>query len=161
MAATLKKLIVTIGLPGSGKTTWAMAQITGHEDTVCRANRDAIRVAHMGRRLGTPAQEAIVSRAQDTLIVTSFEYGYTTVIVDDTNLHGVSRLRQLAEQVGAAFIVKEFRTVTLSTCIRRNNGRIGADRIDEAEIRRMHDEHVLPWLREQARRHNRAAQATS
>lgn len=144
----MRKLIATIGLPGSGKTTWTMQQLN---DTTCRANRDAIRIAHFGRRLGTPQQEAIVTRTQDALILASYEYGYTTVIVDDTNFTTMGRLRTLANCADAQLVIKEFRTVTLETCLKRNDGRIGAERLDPQVIKDMHGKYVLPWLRSNTR----------
>jgi predicted kinase len=144
---TVRKLIATIGLPGSGKTTWALKQVDRNPDGVCRSNRDAIRVAHAGRRLGTPAQEAIVTRAQHEMIRAAFAYGYHTVIVDDTNLHGTGALERLAADLGVTFSVRDFRHVPLTTCLQRNRTREGGARLPEDVIRRMHDERILPALR--------------
>jgi tRNA uridine 5-carbamoylmethylation protein Kti12 len=133
------KLIATIGLPGSGKSTWAREQMLGREDTVCHAGRDALRIAHGFRRLGTPAQEAIVTAAQDAMIIASFQHGYTTVIVDDTNLRSTCRLQQLAYTCGAEFTVKDFRGVPLETCIERDAARPAGERVGEHVIRAMYD----------------------
>lgn len=140
-------LIVTIGLPGSGKTTWTLLRVNAGPDTVARANRDALRIAQSGQRRGSRRQEKAVSLAQDALIRANFAAGYTTVIVDDTNLHGVGRFKTLAEELGVALHVQDFRQVPLATCIRRDSLRDGHERVGEDVIRRMHDDHVVPYFR--------------
>jgi len=151
-----RKLIATCGLPGSGKTTFALKEIEKDPHGVCRANRDALRIAHAGRRLGTAQQEAIVTAAQTEMIRAAFAYGYHTVIVDDTNLHGFSNLMRIADELGAAFEVKDYRHIPLETCIMRDKIRPVAERVGEETIRRMHDERVLPALRAAQHRESRA-----
>ena len=157
--APIRKLIATIGLPGAGKTTWALNEIAKDPTGLtCRANRDALRIAHAGRRLGTGKQEAVVTDAQMAMIRSAFENGYNVVIVDDTNLNGVGRLQTLARDLGVTFAVKDFRaSVTVETCIRRDSARQDKEPVGRTVIERMHTKSILPWLRARAAEHARTA----
>src|SRR4051812_30122694 len=71
-------LLVTVGLPRSGKTTWA--QSTGHP-IVCP---DAIRLALHGQRF-VPEAEPYVWAIAQTMVMALFLAGHKTVILDATN----------------------------------------------------------------------------
>jgi len=81
-----KTLILTIGLPCSGKTSWALQQ-------GCPVvNKDAIRLALHGRyfeRLSEPFVAAITR----TMIHALFHAGHDTVILDDCNILQYERQR--------------------------------------------------------------------
>lgn len=74
-----KTLIMTVGLPRSGKSTWAMQQ--GHP-VVCP---DAIRMALYGQPFIKEA-ESIVWATAKLMVAALFEAGHDTVILDGTNL---------------------------------------------------------------------------
>ncbi len=143
-------LIIMIGISGSGKTRWTHARVNHAPDLVCRANRDALRIAHGFRRHGNGRQERVVTAAQNAMIREAFAAGYTTVIVDDTNLNGVSRFKALARELGVPLHIQEFRTVPLATCLANNAMRTGDERLDEQVIRDQY-ERIQPWLRARAR----------
>lgn len=136
-------LIVTRGLPGSGKSTAAAAWVEADPDWRVRINRDDLRDMGHGRRLGRGAQEAIVTGMQGSAAATALSYG-TSVIVDDTNLtDGLVRdWAALAEQLDAAFEVWDFRNVPLEVCITRDAQRDGLDCVGEQVIRGMYDKHI-------------------
>lgn len=75
----MKKLILIIGLPRSGKTTWALQQ--GHP-IVCR---DAIRLALYGKVYFQEAEDMITT-LETYMVKSLFEAGHDTVIVDATHL---------------------------------------------------------------------------
>src|ERR1700687_4157719 len=134
----MKKLICCIGLPGSGKTTWARSQL-GHRAFVVRVNKDAIRtqLKLTGWRW-SPEQERDVLPIRDKQINQAFEAGAEIVISDDTNFgrkHKV-RLEQLARENGATFEIKRFDT-PIEECIRRDAQRTGKAHVSEAVIRKM------------------------
>lgn len=74
-----KILILTVGLPYSGKTTWALS--TGFP-IVCR---DAIRMALHGERYLAPAED-MVSVLEFNMVQSLFLAGHRFVIVDSMNL---------------------------------------------------------------------------
>jgi predicted kinase len=75
----MKKLILTVGLPKSGKTTWALKQ--GHPVV----NRDAIRLALHSRQY-LQAAEDMVTVIETYMVNSLFLAGHDTVIVDATHL---------------------------------------------------------------------------
>jgi hypothetical protein len=72
-------LILTVGLPYSGKTTWALS--TGFP-IVCR---DAIHMALHGERYLAPAED-MVSVLEFSMVQSLFLAGHKFVIVDSINL---------------------------------------------------------------------------
>jgi len=75
----MNKLILTVGFPRSGKTTWALQQ--GHPVV----NRDAIRKALHDHDYIQSAED-MVSAIEIYMVKALFLAGHTTVIVDSTHL---------------------------------------------------------------------------
>lgn len=73
-----KRLILTVGLPRSGKTTWARRQ------NVPIVSPDAIRLALHGARFEVLAEPFVWAIAK-TMVRALFLAGHSTVIVDATN----------------------------------------------------------------------------
>lgn len=136
-------LIITRGLPGSGKSTAAAAWVTGDEQWRARINRDDLRIMCHGRWLGTPAQEAIVTGLQHNGIRAALANG-TSVIVDDTNLAAsvVNTLGSIALDMDADFEIWEFRNVPLEVCIARDAARDELDQVGEQVIRDKYDKFI-------------------
>jgi predicted kinase len=113
----MKKLIMTIGLPGSGKSFWAARQ-----DAVV-VNKDDIR-AVLSATTGwvwSQKNEADVIAKRDEIIIAALKEGHN-VISSDTNFahkHKV-RLEQIARENGAEFEVVKFTDVPIETCIERD-----------------------------------------
>jgi predicted kinase len=79
-------LILTMGLPRSGKSTWAMKQ--GYPIV----NRDAIRLALHGQAFIGEA-EAMVTAIEEYMVKSLFKAGHKYVIVDATHLKEKYRKR--------------------------------------------------------------------
>ncbi len=110
------KLILTKGLPASGKTTWAKEYIQKHPETA-NLCKDDLRL-----QLGsTNKREKRIIKVRDLLTEYYFEQGYS-VIWSDTNLNPVHHRRatELATKYQAELVVQDFTTVSLAECIRRD-----------------------------------------
>jgi T4 RnlA family RNA ligase len=110
------KLIVTQGLPASGKTTWAREYIQKNPETA-NLCKDDLR----SQLSGTGRREKRIVKVRDLLTEYYFEQGYS-VIWSDTNLNPVhiNRARELAGKYQAKVIVQDFTHVPLAECIKRD-----------------------------------------
>jgi len=137
-------LIITRGIPGSGKSTWARQQ------NALRLNRDDLRTMLHGGWTGRVEDERRTTFVQHQAIAAALAAGHT-VVADDTNLSDrtVAQLRDLAAAASTGYPeldwrVQDFRDVPLDECLRRNALREGPARIPEDVIRDMHLWHVDP-----------------
>lgn len=135
----MPKLTMTVGLPGSGKSTWAESVVKNSDPgTVVRLNKDLLRKMLHADVHGKGTERQILA-ARDAMCRLFLRQG-TDVIVDDTNLapfHEES-LRKIALQCGADFEIKDFRDVDVSVCIQRDAARsakVGANVILEMQAK--------------------------
>jgi len=135
----MTRLLITRGLPASGKTTFARKL----QPRVVRVNRDDLRLMLHGRRRFDETAEAQVTHIQRMAVEGLLAQG-ADVIVDDTNLRG-STVREwavLAARFRAGFEVHDLTEVPLEECLRRDAARPEGVRVGERTIRRMHDRYL-------------------
>ncbi len=135
----MTRLIVTRGLPASGKTTFARKLQPG----VVRVNRDDLRRMLHGERLFTQWAEGQVTVVQRAQVEALLRAG-ADVCVDDTNLRSrtMRDWAQLAARFGAEFEVHDFTDVPVDECVRRDAERPEQDRVGEESIRRLHERYL-------------------
>ena len=137
------KVIVCVGLPGSGKSTWAKKEVeekTEQGEKWIRLNRDSIR--DMFCCGYSKDSEPLVRFIEWDSVTTALNFGYN-VIVDDTNLTEDHILkitsaifkRTYKEEVTLEF--KSFLGVSVDECKRRNALRPEKTRVPDHEIDRM------------------------
>lgn len=132
MTENTPRLVITRGLPGSGKTTWARSI------GVTRVNRDELRLMLYPEYRGKPnwTRERHISEVQRASVIALLKSGQS-VIVDDTNLRAKQARDwlDLAVSLGIPWEVKNFDT-PVEECIHRDSLR--EHPVGEAVIRNMH-----------------------
>jgi predicted kinase len=132
-------LIMNLGLPGSGKSTWSFDQIAkAPPGRVVRVNNDDMGALMYGGRRGGTETRKHLEAMRDAIIIQSLLDGLT-VIVDNTNIHPKheTRLRQIAALYGAVFRIQDFSNVPVETCIERDAQRPEKSRVGKDVILRM------------------------
>lgn len=134
-----RKLIITKGLPASGKSTWADEFIAENPNFV-KIEKDQIRkdsrLFKDGRYNHKRGDESIVLKERDRLIRKAFDEG-KSVISSDTNLvqKHIAQLSNIAKQNNATVEIKSFLDVSLKEVIDRDKKR--EDSVGEHVIRKM------------------------
>lgn len=140
-------MTITVGIQGSGKSTWAKREAKVRANTV-RVNRDDLRAMLGFASRSDHESEAYVSKLHDGIIEETLRRG-KNIIVDNMNL----RMRYLRELVtigkrhNAIIVFQDFTDVPLATCIARDALRsekvIGAE-----EITRTYNTYVKNYHRD-------------
>lgn len=105
----MQTLLITQGISGSGKSTWAKAFVAKDPENWVRSSRDDLRAQMFGNPTYDEVQEKAVGVAQDGMVQALLAAG-KSVVIDNTHLHplAVKHWRSLAHFVGANFEVKPF-----------------------------------------------------
>ena len=123
--------IMMVGIPGSGKTTWAKNFVKKNPDYV-RINRDDLRNMLIDK--WDWSIEDVVKSTQAHMIKSFLEIG-KNIVVDSTNLKNNSLIYQAAIDSGCDFDVeyKDFFDISIEECIKRDSLRekpVGKDVIE-------------------------------
>lgn len=131
---------MTLGLPASGKSTWAKEQVKQNPRKVKRVNKDDLRAMLHAGEWSRKLEDDIIA-ARDELIGCFLADG-KDVIVDDTNFGPhKEKLKALADLYDARFEVQDFTDVPLQTCIDRDSAR-GDKSVGAAVIKKMWRQYV-------------------
>jgi predicted kinase len=128
---TLPTLLMTVGLPRSGKSTWARS--TG----LPVVNPDSIRLALHGQRFVKQA-EGMVWTVAHLMVDALFLAGHRTVILDATNVTAFRRAEWQSPDYFQAYVLFD---TPMDECIRRAHATGQSDL--EPVIRRMNSQ--LNW----------------
>lgn len=117
-------LYITVGLPASGKSTWAKKLVADNPNTYKRVNKDDLRamldVSHWSN-----GNEQFVLDTRDFIVREALKQG-KSVIVDDTNLSlkHQERLENIVSHVNRGITIKiVFFDVSVDECIKRDSQR--------------------------------------
>ena len=119
----MSKLIITRGLPASGKSTWAKQWVLEDPEHRVRINQDDIRL--MLGKYWVPSREKLVQEIQFDAIVEALCRKFD-VVIDNTNLNKkvlekFDRLIKTFEDYEIEY--KDFFDTPLSVCIERDKNR--------------------------------------
>lgn len=123
----MAELLITRGLPASGKTTFAKKWVEEYPDRRARVNRDSIRESVFFQHgVLTPELESQVSRIQRNAVEKLLDAGYS-VIVDDMHLRSKYVREWLAvarEKRASVSVIDHFLAVPADECVERDQARI-------------------------------------
>lgn len=136
-------VVLTTGLPASGKSTWATAESVIEPDSTVLVSRDDIRKMIGCFPIGNKEQEELVSKIQDDVIIRGVAAG-KRVIVHDTNLNKKSptRIKKLFDG-DVPFAVADFTSTPVQLCLERDAKR--ENPVGEAVIKNMARQLQKPW----------------
>lgn len=135
----MSRLLITRGLPGCGKTTYARDWVAADREHRARINRDDLRAMLDDGQFVKGITEPRILAARDAAILSLLAKG-ADVICDDTNLpqRTARDLARLARRAGAELAVIDMTDVPLETCLKRNAARADKHPVPEDAIRGMH-----------------------
>lgn len=135
----MKRIILTRGIPASGKSTWAKQEVLKDPEHSIRINRDDLR--NMCGKYWVPAREKYITACKGMLLINAINFKFDTIIIDGMNLNPkengylkgmVSMMNDTIKEGQDKYIieVKDFTNVPLDVCLERDSKRenpIGED----------------------------------
>ena len=127
----MKRIILTRGIPASGKSTWAKQEVLKDPEHSIRINRDDLR--NMCGKYWVTAREKYILSCRNLLLNTAIYMHFNTIIIDDMNLNprdidyiikAVNMFNKVLKSKNQYKIeFKDFTNVPLNVCIERDSKR--------------------------------------
>lgn len=136
------KIILTKGLQGSGKTTWAINKVKEDNFQTVNINKDDLR-AMLNASVHSKGREDFIIKAQEALIELALNE-HKNVILSDTNLNPM-HIKRVTEKFGEranVVVDDQFMKVPIDECIQRDLKRFNS--VGEAVIRSTYKKWVQP-----------------
>jgi len=132
-------VVLTKGLPGSGKSTWAKNRVSESPNSIKRVNKDDLR-AMLDNGSWSQSSENFIIKVRDLIILEAIKNG-KHVIVDDTNLSPKheSHIKELVNGL-AVVKIEDFTHVPIEECIKNDLKRSAS--VGEKVIRSMYERYL-------------------
>lgn len=136
----MKKVILTKGLPGSGKSTWAKELLKSNPNAYKRINNDDLRKMFDNMQYSQD-MEKFIKKAVDVLVLLALEEG-KHVILDNTHLseNSINRIKELVKGKAEVIIEDKFLDVPLEICIKNDLKRL--ESVGKDVIVKMYEQHI-------------------
>ena len=144
---TEKNLILTVGIPGSGKTTWANEFVHNNPDSII-IERDEIRQSfyNQGHTFSDHLENQVKQIQKQNVIDAIRDPRTKNIIVSDTNLNPNVRqsFYQIAQNFDVGYQEKVFHE-SFNRCVQRNENR-GNDQVVPYDVmKRMYEKKVYQY----------------
>lgn len=128
----MKRIILTRGIPASGKSTWAKQEVLKDPEHSIRINRDDLR--NMSGQYWVPAREDYIKACTGTMLMNAINFKFDTIIIDEMNLNP-KESRNLKGEIAMIIDtfkggkdkyvveIKDFTNVPLDVCLERDSKR--------------------------------------
>lgn len=135
----MPKLILTKGLPASGKSTWSKQEVENSKGGTIRISKDELRLMFGN----TKSREKEVIKSRNTITETYLNQG-KNVIWDDTNLNPIhfDKAREITKNNNSTLETKDFTNTELAVCIERD--RVRPNSVGKEVIMNMYNQYLKP-----------------
>jgi predicted kinase len=136
----MRTIILTKGIPASGKSTWALKEMNSHRGKYKRFNKDEMRKMIDGE-YRSPDCEDFIADVRSEGVELALIQGYD-IILDDTNFSNKNfyTVCEIAERIGDVRVMEKFFDIKLKDALRNNAQR--PHPIPEHIIESMYEKHI-------------------
>lgn len=128
----MKRIILTRGIPASGKSTWAKQEVLKDPEHSIRINRDDLR--NMCGKYWVPTREYYIKACKGFILISAMNFQFDTIIIDEMNLNP-KESRNLKGEIAMindtfkggkdkyVVEIKDFTNIPLDVCLERDSKR--------------------------------------